>query len=158
MTRASARRASFASRGPGNTAATSGSSVTVRLPFAYREAYLFRRARLKSYSGRTSSARRRRAARVLAFAFLMNSPLAARRLARADQPDHIVAFREHYHEQPAPRRLPEQYEPLFARRVAWVFRQCTVGADVAGPHHSRRRLRALSAVTDDERRKITRDN
>jgi hypothetical protein len=97
MTRANARRASFASRGPGNTAATAGSRVTVRLPFAYREAYLLRRARLKSYSGRTSSARRRRPATVLAFTFFMNSPLAARRLARTDQPDRIAALREHYH-------------------------------------------------------------
>ncbi|HEV8309138.1 MAG TPA: transposase [Methylomirabilota bacterium] len=55
MTPARARKASFASRAPGKTAATSGSSVTTRLPFAYRAAYLFGRERLKSYSGRTSS-------------------------------------------------------------------------------------------------------
>src|SRR5712692_9859694 len=54
MTCARARKASFASRAPGNTAATSGSSVTTMLPFAYRGAYLFGRARLKSYSGRSS--------------------------------------------------------------------------------------------------------
>jgi hypothetical protein len=56
MTPARARSASFASRAPRKTAATSGSRVTTIVPLAYRVAYLFGRERLKSYSGSTGLA------------------------------------------------------------------------------------------------------
>src|ERR1017187_7080310 len=56
MIPARARNASFASPELGNAAATSGSRTTTALPAAYRDAYLLREARLKSYSGRISSA------------------------------------------------------------------------------------------------------
>src|SRR5437016_2312624 len=56
MIPARARNASLASPEVGNTTATSGSSTTTALPAAYRDAYLLGLARLKSYSGRISSA------------------------------------------------------------------------------------------------------
>ena len=56
MIPASARNASLASFELRNAAATSGSSTTTALPAAYRDAYLLGEARLKSYSGRISSA------------------------------------------------------------------------------------------------------
>ena len=55
MIPAGAGKASLASAGFGNAAATSGSSTITALPAAYRDAYLLREARLKSYSGRISS-------------------------------------------------------------------------------------------------------
>ena len=55
MIPARARNASLASPELGNAAATSGSSTTTALPAAYRDAYLFGVACLKSYSGRISS-------------------------------------------------------------------------------------------------------
>src|ERR1035438_3456441 len=56
MIPAKARNASFASPELGNAAATSGSRTTTVLPAANCDAYLLREARLKSYSGRISSA------------------------------------------------------------------------------------------------------
>ena len=85
MSPARARKAWFASWAPGNTVATSGSSVTTRPPLAYREAYLFGRERLKSYSGRTSSLATRPVGTFLVFAFLIFSSLTARCFPRTDQ-------------------------------------------------------------------------
>src|SRR2546425_7348715 len=102
MARARALRASLTSCAPGNTTATSGSSVTTIAPFAKREAYLLRRARLKSYSGRTSAAFRRRVTVLLAFALFIVFALTACHLPCADQPNRIAPLREHYHEQTTP--------------------------------------------------------
>src|SRR5207245_2857996 len=66
--------------------------------------YLLRRARLKSYSGRTSAAFRRRASAVLAFALFIVFALTACHLPCADQPNRIAPLREHYHEQTTPKR------------------------------------------------------
>jgi hypothetical protein len=111
----------LASRAPGKTAATSGSKVTTTLPFAYREAYGFGRARLKSYSGRTSSSGMRSIAVFLLFGFLMFFSLAARCSAGADQVNYAIALSEHYHEQAAPVRLAEEDEPLLTLRVPGVI-------------------------------------
>src|SRR5712664_2833368 len=107
MTPAKARKASLASRGPVKTAATSGSRVITILPLAYREAYLFGRARLKSYTGRVSSTPTACPIVFLAFALFICSPLTARCLPCADQTGHLAALGKHYHEQSAPPRLAE---------------------------------------------------
>jgi len=77
MIPARARRASFASAGLGNAAATSGSSTITALPAAYRDAYLLREARLKSYSGRISSASVRLVTPLLLVALFIVPSLAA---------------------------------------------------------------------------------
>ena len=114
MSPARVRRASFASRAPGKTPATSGSSVTTRPPLALREAYLFARERLKSYSGRTSSIPTGPVRAFLVFAFLIFSLLTARCSPRTDQMKYLVAFSKHYHEQAAPIRLADEHETLLA--------------------------------------------
>src|SRR5439155_16078109 len=102
--RARVLRAAFTALAPRNTTATSGSSVTTIAPCALREAYLLRRARLKSSSGRTSAAFRRRASAVLALALFIVFALTACHLPCADQPNRIAPLREHYHEQTTPKR------------------------------------------------------
>src|ERR1700751_915410 len=99
MTPAKARRASFASRAPGKTAATSGSSVTTTLPLAYREAYLFGRERLKSYSGKTSSVSGWRMRTFLVLGFLILPSLPRRCPPRADEMNRFASFGKHHDEQ-----------------------------------------------------------
>ena len=82
---------------------------------------MLRRARLKSYSGRTSAAVRRRATAVLAFALCIVFALTACHLPRADQPNGISPLREHYHEQTTPNGVPEQHEALLALGMARVL-------------------------------------
>src|SRR6266508_92427 len=114
MTPARARRASLASRAPGNTVATSGASGTTILPLAYRDAYLFGRERLKSYSGKTSSMSTGRIRAFLAFPVFIFPALPARCFPRADHMDRLAPLGEHYHEQATSVRLVEQHEALLA--------------------------------------------
>ena len=92
-----------------------------RLPFAYLAAYLLGRARLKSYSARSSSLLPRRPLGFLAFTFFMPSPLTRRRPASTDQPDSSSALGEQYHEEPATIRLSNQNEAALASRMVWVI-------------------------------------
>jgi hypothetical protein len=71
MIAAKARNASLASPAVGNAAATSGSRTTTEQPEAYRDAYGFRLALLKSYSGRILSTASARAALVLLCGFFI---------------------------------------------------------------------------------------
>jgi hypothetical protein len=82
---------------------------------------LLRRARLKSYSGSTSVAFRRRAAAVLVFALFIVFALTPCHLPCANQPNRIAALREHYHEQTTANGMSEQHEALLALGVVWVL-------------------------------------
>ncbi len=99
--------ASFASAALEKTAATSGSSVTTKPPFRYREAYLFGRARLKSYSGRISSTPTS-ALPPDFIAFFIRSPFATSRLSRTDQADRVAPVREHDRQKPLPLGVAEE--------------------------------------------------
>jgi len=80
-----------------------------------------RRARLKSYSGRTSVAFRRRAATVLVFTFFIVFALTACCLPCTDQPNRIAPLREHYHEQTTANGVSEEHEALLGLRMVWVL-------------------------------------
>src|SRR5437763_1212701 len=95
MIPARARNASLASPGVGNAAATSGSSTTTALPAAYRSAYLLGEARLKSYSGRISSASTESAAFLLLGVFFIAPSLTPCGRARADNPNSLATLNVH---------------------------------------------------------------
>jgi hypothetical protein len=113
MIPARARRASLASLELGKAAATSGSKTTTALPTAYLEAYLLREPRLKSYSGRISSASDPSAAFVLLDDFFIIPSLLACGLSRADDAHDTVPIYIHDDNQTTVFRKPEQNEPLF---------------------------------------------
>jgi hypothetical protein len=112
MIPAKARSASLASPELGNVAATSGSSTTTALPAAYRDAYLLREARLKSYSGRMSSASVLSEALRLLGDFLIVPSLTRRGTSRADDTNRFAPVHVHDCEQTLVSRKAEQHEPL----------------------------------------------
>src|ERR1700683_508004 len=93
---AKARSASLASDEVGNALATSGSKTTTTLPAAYRDAYLLREARLKSYSGRISSASVDRMAPRLLSGFFIVLSFASGSPPRANNPDRIGPVSVHH--------------------------------------------------------------
>ena len=99
MIAARARKASLASPAVGNAAATSGSRTTTALPAAYRDAYWFRRALRKSYSGKISSAGICRSTPPLFRVFLIISPLASRRPPSTNDTNCLTAIDEHHCQQ-----------------------------------------------------------
>src|ERR1022692_3419671 len=101
MISARARSASLASLELGNAAATSGSSTTTALPAAYRDAYLLREARLKSYSGRISSASTWLTTSLLLSDFFMVPSFTAGCRPRADDGNRSGALSIHDREQTA---------------------------------------------------------
>ena len=106
MIAARARSASFASTAVGNAVATSGSRTTTELPTAYRDAYLFRGAPRKSYSGKISSAGIRRLRIPLLTVFFIVSPLTPGRDPGTDDPNGLAAVDEHHREQAFVPRKP----------------------------------------------------
>src|ERR1035438_2418594 len=99
MIPASARRASFASPELGKAAATSGSSTTTALPAAYRDANLLGELRLKSYSGRISSASTRSTGTPLLGDFFISSSLRTCGLPGANDANRLWALAVHNRKQ-----------------------------------------------------------
>src|ERR1035438_1364826 len=99
MIPARARNASFASPELGNAAATSGSRTTTALPLMYRDAYLLGAARLKSYSGRISSASTWLTAAPLLGDFFMVPSFMAGCRPRADDANRPAPFSIHHRAQ-----------------------------------------------------------
>src|SRR5438270_12006016 len=101
MIPARARNASLASPEVGKAAATSGSRTTTALPAAYLDAYLFREARLKSYSGSISSASARSVVLPLLSGFFIIPTLMACGFSRGDDANRIGPVYVHDCEQAA---------------------------------------------------------
>ena len=119
MSFASVRNASFTISESENTAATSGSSTIAVAPAANREAYGFRLAPRKSYSGRMSSgAVFGRERERLEIVFFIGLALASSGAAGAEDSHSILAaFREHNNQEPILGRPPDNDESVFASRV-----------------------------------------
>src|SRR5664279_2106752 len=113
MIPASARKASFASPALGKAAATSGSRTTTALPAAYRDANLLGEPRLKSYSGRISSASTRAAGTPLLRDFFIISFLWTCGQSGADDANRLWALNIHNCKQTTLFRNAQQYQPLF---------------------------------------------
>jgi hypothetical protein len=99
MIPANARKASFASPELGMAAATSGSRTTTALAAAYRDANLLGSPRLKSYSGRISSASTRSAVVPLLRDFFIISSLWTCSLSSTDDANRLGALKVHNREQ-----------------------------------------------------------
>src|SRR5450432_769371 len=112
MIPASARKASLASPALGKAAATSGSRTTTALPAAYRDANLLGEPRLKSYSGRISSASTRSAGKLLLRDFFIISSLSACGLPGADDANRLCALDVHDCKQTTSFRNAQQFQPL----------------------------------------------
>jgi hypothetical protein len=125
MVRAKARNASLASPEVGNAAATSGSSTTTALPAAYRDAYLLRVARLKSYSGRISSASTRFVPLSLVGDFFTVPSLAGRRPSRPNDTNCSVLVNVHHRKQTMVLSKAQEHEPFFRKRRARVGNNAT---------------------------------
>src|ERR1017187_7153154 len=120
MMPAKARSASLASRALGNAAATSGSSTTTALPAAYRDAYLLGEARLKSYSGRISSAPTCSVALPLVDDLFIVSPLTPCGPSRANDANGFAPFYVHDCKQMLVLRKAQQHKPLFLGRMTRI--------------------------------------
>ena len=120
MIPANARKASFASPELGKAAATSGSRTTTALPAAYRDANLLGSPRLKSYSGRISSASTRSAVVPLLRDFFIISSLWTRSLSSTDDANRLGALKVHNCEQTTLFRNAQQYEALLYDRMSWI--------------------------------------
>lgn len=113
MILASARKASLTSPALGNTDATSGSRTTTTLPARYRDAYLFARPPLKSYSGSISSFATRPLALGLTLSLLIASSLPSCRLPGTDKTNRLVVFGKHHGQDSSPLGKSEQHVALF---------------------------------------------
>ena len=120
MIAARARNASLASPEVGNAAATSGSRTTTELPAAYRDAYGFGFALLKSLSGRISSPRLRLLASCLLGGLFIVLSLTPGGRPRTDDPNCLAAIHEHHGEQMLVSRNAQQHQTLLVRGMAWV--------------------------------------
>src|ERR1035437_10093159 len=112
MIPASARSASFASPELGKAAASSDLSTTTALPAAYRAANLFGELRLKSYSGRISSASIRSTGTPLLGDFFISSSLRTCGLPGANDANRLWALTVHNRKQTTSFRNAQQYQPL----------------------------------------------
>ena len=120
MIPAKARNASFASPELGNAAATSGSRTTTALPLVYRDAYLLGAARLKSYSGRISSASTWLTTSALLSDFFMVPSFTPGCRSRTDDAHRSAPLSIHYRKQTAVLRKAQEHEPRFATRVTRI--------------------------------------
>src|ERR1019366_307604 len=125
MIPARARNASFASPEFGKAAATSGSRTTTALPLVYRDANLLGEARLKSYSGRISSASTWLTTSALLSDFFMVPSFTAGRRPRADDANRSAPLSIHDREQTAHLRKAWKYRPLFSRRMTRISHDAT---------------------------------
>src|ERR1039458_2170091 len=125
MIPARALNASFASPALGNAAATSGSKTTTAHPAAYRDAYLLREARLKSYSGRISSASTWLTTSPLLSDFFMVPSFTAGCRSRADDANRSAPLSIHDRKQTAFLRKAQEHEPRFATRVTRISHDTT---------------------------------
>src|ERR1017187_129868 len=132
MIPARARSASFASPELGNAAATSGSRTTTALPAAYRDANLLRDARLKSYSGRISSASGLVLTSPLLSDLFIVPSFAAGCPSRADNANRSATFNIHDGKQTAALRKAQQRKPLLPSGMTrishdaaqWIAEDC----------------------------------
>lgn len=107
-----ARNASLTEAESGKSFATSGSSSTRLVPLLKRAAYGFRRAVLKSYSGRISSSSASRTVSGLSERFFMGLLLCARYGTSTDYANSIFLLGKHYSNQPAVVSHSDQNEPV----------------------------------------------
>src|ERR1039457_5090394 len=125
MIPASARNASFASPELGKAAATSGSSTTTALPAANRDANLLGELRLKSYSGRISSASIRSAGTPLLGDFFIVSSLWTCGLSGAHDANRLCSLDVHNRKQTTLFRNAQQYQPLLYGRMTRISHNST---------------------------------
>ncbi len=121
MIAARARKASFACAGFGNAAATSGSNTITALPAAYRDAYLLREARLKSYSGRISPASACLVALPLVSDLFIVPSLTAGSPPRADYANRVATVNVHDRKQTPVLRKAQERVPLELQRQLSLY-------------------------------------